>query len=93
MAAQLQEKGSDFPVIILALIAGGVALAMSAVFVVVVASIHSSDRQLGLHDPAQAGVAGMLVRRLLGVYTSQPVQPQDSPCDREHARPCGPAGR
>ncbi len=79
--------------IIFAVIAGGAALILAAVFVVVVASIHATDRQMTLRDPQGAGATGTLVRRLLGVYVRQPGHPAQRTSCGSGMAPCGPVGR
>lgn len=79
--------------IIFAVIAGGAALILAAVFVVVVASIHATDRRMTLRDPRCAGAVGTLVRRLLGVYVRQPGHPAPGAGCGGRAVHCGPGGR
>ena len=79
--------------IIFAAIAGGAAVVLAVVFVVVVASIHATDRQMNLRAPQCAGATGMLVRRLLGVYVRQPGHPAGGAGCQDRAVPCGRGGR
>ena len=79
--------------IIVALIAGGIALVLFAALAVVVASIRSTDARMNLRDPSQASVTDRLVRALLGVYVRQPGHPGCGAGHHDQAVPCGPAGR
>ena len=81
------------PVIIFALIVGGIALALLAAFAVVVASIHGTDRRMSLRDPRHAGAADVMVRRLLGVYVRQPGHPGRGAGREDQAVHCGQARR
>jgi len=80
-------------VIIFALIAGGAAAGLLAGFVVVVVSIHATDRRMNLRHPECAGAVCMLVRRLLGVYVRQPGHPAPGAGRQNRAVRCGPGRR
>jgi hypothetical protein len=58
-------------VILIALIATGAAMLASLAFVVVVLSIHATERRYALRQPGN-GRIDAFTRRLLGVYADRP---------------------